>query len=237
MTQSFTILLPVINETKSLIKTIEIIESRSKDENLNYLFLCDKNKSSKESIDICNEYVNKNKLKFRTIFQKKKGIGGAFIDSFGNISTTHTIMMASDLETDPKTVSELINISKENIDTIICTSRWINKNSFYEYGFFKKKLNYLFQKFFSLLFQVKLSDLTFGFRLYPTDILKKIDWEINNFGFLFESIMKPVHYGYSTLEIATNWRKRKEGKSSNSFKYYISYFYIAYRIKISSKSR
>ena len=62
-------------------------------------------------------------------------------------------MMASDLETDPKTVSELINISKENIDTIICTSRWINKNSFYEYGFFKKKLNYLFQSFLACYFR------------------------------------------------------------------------------------
>lgn len=237
MTQSFTILLPVINETESLKKTIQIIETQNKEEKLIFSFLCSKALTSKDSIDICENYKKIDEFKYKIIFQNRKGLGGAFIDSFSNLNTTHAIMMASDLETDPETVKNLIKISKININSIICTSRWINKNSFSEYGLIKKILNFIFQKFFGIVFKVDLSDLTFGFRLYPTSILKDIEWEINNFGFLFESIIKPVHLGYKTLEIATKWRKREEGVSSNNLMFYIAYFYIAFKIKMDFKRR
>ncbi len=232
MKQSYTILLPVINETFSLKETILIIENQNKSEKLFFLFLCSKTLSSKESIYICENYVKIDKYKYQIVYQNRIGLGGAFIDSFANLKSTHTIMMASDLETDPKTVKKLINFSKNNINKIICTSRWINKNSFNNYGLIKKILNYLFQKFFSIIFRTNLSDLTFGFRLYPTNILKNIKWEVDNFGFLFESIIKPIHLGFETLEIATKWKKRKEGVSSNSLKYYITYFYIGLKIKM-----
>ncbi len=237
MTQSFTILLPVINETESLKKTIQIIETQNKEEKLIFLFLCSKVLTSKDSINICKNYIKIDKFKYKIIFQNRKGLGGAFIDSFSNLSSTHTIMMASDLETDPETVMNLINISKKNTSSIICTSRWINKNSFSEYGLIKKALNFVFQKFFGMVFKVDLSDLTFGFRLYPTNVLKDIKWEINNFGFLFESIIKPIHLGYKTLEIATKWKKREEGVSSNNLMFYVTYFYIAFKIKMDFKRR
>ena len=75
MTQSFTILLPVINETESLKKTIQIIETQNKEEKLIFLFLCSKVLTSKDSIHICENYLKIDKLKYRIIFQNRKPSG------------------------------------------------------------------------------------------------------------------------------------------------------------------
>lgn len=230
---NYTILLPVINETNSLNKTIEIINNQNKSNKINFLFICSKKLTTNEALNICKKYIKIDFKKYKLIFQNKNRLGGALIDSIHHIKTSHAIMMASDLETNPATVYQLIKKSKKNVDKIICTSRWITPNSFEDYGILKKIMNKIFQNFFGVLFNTKLTDLTFGFRLYPTIILKKYKWEIHNFGFLFESIIKPIHFKDSAIELPTNWQKRKEGESNNSISYYLTYFYVGLRIKLS----
>ena len=68
--------------------------------------------------------------------------------------------------------------------------------------------------------------------IFLINLASEVPPEVDNFGFLFESIIKPIHLGFETLEIATKWKKRKEGVSSNSLKYYITYFYIGLKIKM-----
>lgn len=225
-----TILIPVIDEKDSLKKTLEILFKENQIHIKKILFLCHKNKTTQESLNICNDYISKNKEIFKIIFQNKKNVGGAFIDSFEHIDTSHTVMMSSDLETDPSTVKYMIKESKKNTNFIISTTRW-GKNSYIkDYGYTKTLLNYIFQKFFSKLFKTELTDLTFGFRLYPSKILKEIEWQMLNHSFFFESIIRPLSYGYKSIEVDTTWEKRIEGNSHNSLLFYYSYFKVAFKI-------
>ena len=57
---------------------------------------------------------------------------------------------------------------------IIQASRWESNNSFNEYGMLKEFLNFIFQKMFSYLFNIKCNDLTFGFRILPQRQIRKI---------------------------------------------------------------
>lgn len=227
---NLTILIPVIDEKESLKKTINILLNDNKDYVNKIFFLCHKTKTGKGSLDICNDYISKNKELFKLIFQDRKNVGGAFIDSFKFINTSHTVMMSSDLETDPGTVKYMIKKSLKNINLIISTTRWGEKSSINDYGFIKTILNYIFQKFFSRLFKTNLTDLTFGFRLYPSKILKETEWQMLNHSFFFESIIKPLSYGYKSIEVDTTWDKRIEGNSNNSILFYISYFKIGLKI-------
>ena len=74
--------------------------------------------------------------------------------------------------------------------------------------------------------------MTFGFRIFPTYIVKKIKWEMFNHSFLFETIIKPIKLGVKVIEIESSWKKRKEGKTNNVFANYFWYIYIGLRVLI-----
>jgi hypothetical protein len=236
--KSITVLLPVINEEKCLIKTIEILLKNNKQNIKKIFFILDKKKTQLKSKNICRAYLNSNNKVFSILYQKKKSVGGAFQDSFIKVNTTHCLIMSSDFETNPISVKKMIKFSQINPRKIITASRWKKKgggggnknNKFLGYGYFKILANFIFQKFFSFLYRVNCTDLTFGFRIFPTKLLKIIKWEMTNHSFFFETIIKPIKIGVEVLEVETNWKKRDEGVSSNYFTNYFYYLYIGFKV-------
>ena len=226
---SLTVLLPIINETESLIKTINTIEAENVNKIEQYILICHPLKTKKDSIQICNDFMNTNPKKYKIIYQKKPLLGGAIRDGFEHVSTSHCLMMSSDLETDPKSVNNMIKLISESPQSIITATRWARNNNFNNYGFIKKNLNYIFQKLFSFIYNTNLSDLTFGYRLFPTQIIKIINWEMYDHSFLFETIIKPLKMKINIIEISSPWHKRIEGISSNTTLNYIKYFYIGFK--------
>ena len=114
-------------------------------------------------------------------------------------------------------------------ECIITATRWKKNNLFEEYGFIKKYFNYFFQIFFSFLYQTNLSELTFGFRIFPINIIKNINWEMYDHSFLLETILKPIKMKVKIIEVTSNWKKRSEGVSNNELINYLKYFYIAFK--------
>jgi|TARA_B110000483_G_C18188216_1_gene539836 hypothetical protein len=230
-----TILLPVIDENKSLKKTLSIILRDKSNDIKKVIIILDKNKSLKTSIGMAKLLSTKNN-KISIYFQKKPKLGGAFIDSMKLIKTSHSIIMSSDLETDPYTVKKMILLSKKYPRHIIQASRWNgNKNNFNDYGSIKLVFNYVFQKIFSILYKVNCNDLTFGYRLLPSIYLKKEKWVMNDHSFLLECVLKPIMRGAKIITISSNWKKRIEGKSYNQFSNYFRYLYIGILIFLTYK--
>ena len=223
---SLSILLPVINEYESLIQTINILDKENINDEINYIFILHPSKSKKNSIDLCLDYSKKKPNRFITIFQKKNLLGGAYLDGIEKSNSTHILLMSSDLETDPYLVKQMIKESKNNLKKIICTSRWIENDSFEEYGFVKTYLNKLFQILVKKIFNFGLSDYTYGFRIYPFNCLREFNWKMRNHSFFLEIILFPLKKGYATIELPAKWKKRTEGVSSNKIIYYFSYFKV-----------
>jgi glycosyltransferase involved in cell wall biosynthesis len=233
--ESVSIILPVMNETYSLRQTVEVIEQTSKSDVKEYLIvICDRTTAA--SVAVCDEI--KKKLGERVIIhvQKMRFIGGAIREAFDLASASHVILMASDLETPPETVKELIAESKARPDWIITTSRWMKGGKFYGYSLLKKALNFVFQKMFSLLYWVNLSDMTYAYRIFPTPLMQAIEWEELKHPFLLETIIKPLRLGVKAKEIPAVWRARTEGESQNTFLGNFVYFRIGWRVRFRVKS-
>tara|TARA_Y200000002_G_scaffold341311_1_gene312416 strand:+ start:76 stop:810 length:735 start_codon:yes stop_codon:yes gene_type:complete len=232
-----TILLPVIDEYKSLTKTLNILLKNSSREIKQIIIILDKKKSLIRSIELVKLLSKKNK-KIKILFQSRPKLGGAFIDSIKMIKTSHAIIMSSDLETDPYIVKNMIKLSRKYPSHIIQASRWGGgKNYFKDYGFIKMVFNYFFQRIFSLIYNVNCNDLTFGFRLMPSIYLKKEKWKMLDHSFLLESVLKPIMRGAKITSINSNWKKRIEGKSYNQFSNYFRYVYIGITIYLSYKTK
>ena len=231
------VILPVIDERISLVKTIDILLKENKKYIIKIYFVLHKKKTKINSKYLCRKYVNQNERLFSIIYQKKPYLGGAMQDAFKLVTTSHCLMMSSDLETDPYSVKKMINILKKNPNKIITASRWLDNNQFSGYGYAKIISNYLFQKIFSLLYGVNCTDLTFGFRIFPTNLIKIIKWEMLNHSFLFETIIKPIRLGTKIIEVKSSWTKRIEGYTNNVFTNYLWYIYIGIKVRLQSKNK
>tara|TARA_B100001057_G_C22857399_1_gene953182 strand:+ start:1868 stop:2614 length:747 start_codon:yes stop_codon:yes gene_type:complete len=225
------VILPVINETFSLKKTVNIILSNNKEEILEIIIIVSKIKTTSESLKVIKDLEINYKNFIKLYYQDLPFIGGAIQKGFMLSNGTHTIMMASDLETDPGDVGKLIEISKSHPNSIVTASRWIKGGSFKKYNLIKLLLNFIFQTILKVLFLTKLSDMTFGYRIFPTKIVKNIDWEELKHPFLLETIIKPLKMKIDIIEIPSSWQARLEGTSQNSFFENFKYLKIAIKVK------
>ncbi|MBI3599462.1 MAG: glycosyltransferase family 2 protein [Nitrospinae bacterium] len=229
MPKNTSIVLPVINETESLKKTIEILLSENREKIKEIIIIVDKI-TSKESLAVSENMVSQYPEIVRLQRQRRKFLGGALQDAFEQCSGEYSVMMASDLETNPHDVKKMIETAESGYD-IVATSRWINQNSFNGYNSLKLLLNKIFQIFFKSLYRCNLTDLTYGFRIYNTQILKEIKWEELKHPFLLESILKPIKLKkYKITEIPTTWKARTEGISQNTFWTNFIYFRTGFKI-------
>ena len=234
--ESASIILPVINETYSLRKTIDVIENDCARDVREYLIVvCER--TLPESLKICEQYRRKDPDRFILHFQKLPFLGGAIREAFDLARGTHVLMMASDLETDPNDVKEFIAMAKKEPDAVITASRWNRRGAFVGYNRLKLVLNYLFQKFFSVLFLTRLNDMTYGYRIFPTKLVQSIRWEELRHPFLFETLIKPLRLGVPIRQISSTWSTRSEGESQNTFMRNFAYFKIGFYVRFRPASK
>jgi len=168
----------------------------------------------------------------KPIIQKRGFVGGAIRDAFEVVLGDYVILMASDLETDPHAVVRLITKAREGYD-IVTATRWTGAG-FTGYSPVKYILNKIFQLFFRALYGTSLTDLTYAFRIFRTDIVRRIRWEELRHPFLFETIVKPLRLGYKISEIPAAWSARKEGESQNTFWRNFEYFRTGFKVRFAS---
>lgn len=236
--ENVSILLPTLNETFSFVQTIQTILDTCdvKDIKEFIVIICDRTtKESRTAIEEGKKLAEGREIPFIVFNQTLPFAGGAVRDGIDKASGSHILMMAPDLETDPAYVKDFIKEAKKYPQDMITASRWLKKGSFKGYNPVKLVLNYIFQKVFTVLYGVKLTDITFGYRLAPSNLLQLIKWEETKHPFFLETLLKPLKLGTKVHEIPTTWKSRCEGESQNSFWATFKYLRIAFKVKFESK--
>jgi hypothetical protein len=228
--ESVTILLPVMNETTSLAKTVEII-LRDVREHVRELLVVVCKRTTPEAMRVVDSLQEELGDLVRVHHQKLPFLGGAVREAFDMARGSHVIMMATDLETDPADVQALISEAKKNPSGIVTASRWRSGGHFEGYSPVKLAANWIFQHFFSALYWTKLTDMTYGYRILPAKLVQSIQWQELRHPFLFETILKPLRLGVPVTEISTSWRCRVEGESQNPFFRNFEYFRIGLKTR------
>lgn len=239
-----TILVAAINETFSLRETVETLLS-SPDGIREIILLLSPTKTSPECRAVAEEIAAKSETQksrdsaplVRIVFQTRPFVGGAYRDGFEVARGSHVVMMSADLETDPATVPAMLEEARRNPGAIVPTSRWSAGGGFSGYGTAKRLCNALFQIFFRVLYGTRLTDLTFGFRVFPLATMRAIAWRELAHPFFLESCLAPLRLGVPfTKEIPARWVSRTEGVSQNTFLANFRYFRTAFRIRFCRRS-
>jgi glycosyltransferase involved in cell wall biosynthesis len=224
---NLSVIVPVIDETVSLRKTVEVVLAQNR-EHISEILIIVCKKTTEAALATCNELASEYQALIHIHFQQRPFLGGAMRDAFEWATGSHVLMMSSDLETDPETAKEMIAVAQKGYD-IVTATRWTESGGFHGYNPAKYVANLMFQKIFGLLYHTSLSDLTFGYRLFKTEWVKKIAWEEQRHAFMLETIVKPLRLGARVAEIPTVWRERPEGVSHNQLSNHLAYFRIGLR--------
>lgn len=236
--KNVSILLPTLNETFSFVKTIEIIldECSAFDICEFIAIVCERTKSeSMEAIEHGKQLIAEKDIPFHILYQTLPFAGGAVQDGIMAAKGSHILMMSSDLETDPHLVKDFITMAKKYPEDITTASRWLARESFDGYSKIKYILNYFFQKIFSWFYGVRLTDITYGFRIAPAKLFQSIQWEELKHPFFLETALKPIRLGVPFHEISSRWTARTEGESQNTLLQTFKYLRIAFKARFEKK--
>lgn len=231
---SVSVILPVLNETTSLAETVDVVLGEAKDR-VKELLIVVCGKTTPEAMATVERLRNERR-DVVVLHQQLPHLGGALRAGFDAARGSHTIMMASDLETNPHDVKRLIDEAEKLPWGIVTASRWRRGGSFCGYSKMKLICNWVFQRCFALLYGTKLTDMTFGFRILPTKLAQSIHWEEVRHPFNLESIIKPLRLGVPVVEIPSAWRPRTEGETSNPFFRNFAYFRIGMKTRFARKA-
>ncbi len=210
-----TVVVPVVTETDSLDETVKILHDTS-DHWIQQVLIVVCDRTTPESLARCA--AARDTFGDRLVIHRQSlpYLGGAIREAFALASASHTLMMSSDLETDPTIVPDMLALAAENPAAIVTASRWAAGGSFSGYGAHRVALNWVFQRLTSVTYRTHLTDATFGYRVFPTSLLQSIVWQGLRHEFLLETVLKPVRLGVEVLEVPTRWVPRREGESQNS---------------------
>jgi hypothetical protein len=232
--QSASVILPVLDETTSLQTTVETILRDLRDNVEEFLIIvCER--TSPAAMDVVNRLryelgelvvVHRQTLPF---------LGGAFREGFELARGSHVVMMASDLETDPSGLTAMIAEARRHPAAIIAASRWMPGGSISGYRPIKLVCNWLFQHLLSVLYGTRLSDMTFGYRVFPARLVQAIRWEELRHAFQLESLLKPLRLGVAVIEVPAAWKRRSDGTSHNPFLHNLLYLRTALKTLFASR--
>ncbi len=231
-----TVVLPVMTETFSLRQTVEAVLATSR-RDVGQILIVVADRTRPESLDVAAGLAAAHPGLVEVHRQRLPFLGGALREAFDRARGSHVIMMASDLETDPRDVPVLIAEAKRHPAAIVTASRWLAGAGFAGYDPVKRVANRWFQAIFATLYGVRLTDLTYGYRLFPTRLVQAIAWEELRHPFLFETLVKPLRLGVSVIEIPSSWTARQEGESQNTFFRNFAYFRTGFAVRFMRRSR
>ncbi len=234
--ESVSIILPVINETFSLRQSVEIVLRDLPRAEIRELLVVVCKKTTPEALAVVEELRRQLPEIVVIVQQQRPFLGGALRDAFDAARGSHVIIMSSDLETNPNEAHLLVAKSREHPGWVITTSRWIRGGSFTGYSPIKLVCNWIFQRFFSLLYFTRLTDMTYGYRIFPTKLVQAIQWEELRHPFNLESMIKPLRLGVPAMEIPSVWAPRQEGESQNPFFRNFEYFRTGFKVRFASRN-
>ncbi len=228
--ENVTILLPAMDETYSLEKTVDtIVHTCSRQDLAEFiLLLCDRTtqETRKTAEMLISRYAGKVPVYIHE--QTLPFVGGAIREGIGLARGSHVVMMSSDLETDPNVIRRFIKGAKKYPDRIITATRWRKGGGFENYNKVKLVCNLIFERSIGIFYGVGLTDLTYAYRIFPTRLMQSIAWEELKHPFFLETALKPLRLGVRFVETPAHWAARTEGESQNSFLANFKYFRTAF---------
>jgi dolichol-phosphate mannosyltransferase len=231
-----TIVIPTYNEIENiglLIRKIFKIFEKNK-LNGNVIVVDD------NSPDGTAEEVKKLAKKYKIFLiqrKKKLGLGSAYIKGFKKalkLKSDLIFEMDADLSHNPKYIPDFINKINEGYD-IVVGSRFEARGKIVGWNWFRKLVSKVGNIVGRYIANIKISDITSGYRVYRKEVLKKISLDeikSKSYDFQMEMLFRALKKGFKVGVIPIVFVNRKFGKSKLSKLDIINFLINAFKLRL-----
>ena len=209
------VVMTVYSETTLLVESVRQIRAALEGA-LHEVLIVVHPKSSQECIDLCQQLQETPDIQV-VVRGPNSGISWAYREAIPYITGSHVLIMSSDLETNPVDARAMAREAQESGADIVCASRWVRGGGFSGYSPLKFVLNYGYNLIFRTLYGTQIHDITFGYKLIRSEVLRQVNWEYGTHEFCAELLLRPLRLGYTASEVPSRWVKRPEGESKMTF--------------------
>jgi dolichol-phosphate mannosyltransferase len=210
------VVLPVFSETRTVREIVDWLRDHLEPWLFQVIIVISP-RSSRESQEVCQELARTDSRV--QVFEQREnpGVGRAFREGYARVEGNVVLSMDSDGEMELATIPRMIAEMAGGNFGLVAGSRWLPGGGFVGYSPAKRWLNRGFQQLFRILFRTRLHDLTYGFKLMRTELVRNISWEAIYQEIGCETTLKTIRLGIPVSEVPTTWKARVEGRSTNNF--------------------
>ena len=222
-----TIIIPIFNEEKTLLKVLENVEKFKK--NLPAIEVIAVNDGSTDnSLKILNE----NRHLYDSLINNSfnKGKGSAARDALEVAKGKYITFQDADLEYDPKDLNKFLKVIEKFEPDLIIGSRFKYSDYTRSHLFINRIGNFLITLLFNIFYQTTFTDIYSCYICFKNKLLNHEQLKTNGFEQQAEILCKIVKNGKIFFEVPINYngRSHEEGKK---IKFY-HIFYVIYQIII-----
>ena len=216
------ILIPTFNEAENILKICNELEK------LNFVgvdhkvLVIDDGSPDQTAEIVTSRNFSKISVLRRT---KKSGIGPSYLagikQAMTDKSTTHLVTMDADGSHQIIDLISLIDAAISMPNKVIIGSRWVSGGQITNWPKYRQLISKIGTWYASKMLRIDISDLTGGFRVYPINLIKKIDLgriSSNGYCFQIEMAFAATQTGANYLEVPINFIERSAGRSKMSWR-------------------
>ena len=212
----YSIIIPVLNEEKNLVKIIPEIFERL--EKVNFELIVVDDNSTDNTSKIFKKIKNK---KIRYFLRKNdRDLSRACIYGFDKSKNENIVVMDGDYQHKPKDLLRLIKaFEKKNVDILVgARNLFMNKNK--GLGFIRLNASRILVLIVNVLFGKETSDPMSGFFIFKRKLYNKTKKELLKDGYkiLLDLIYTKKYSKKKVMDFYINFDDRKKGKSKMSLK-------------------
>ncbi|MEK7209611.1 MAG: glycosyltransferase family 2 protein [Patescibacteria group bacterium] len=213
MENKLSILIPAYNEEKTIAAVLAKVAERTYPGWEKEIIVIDDGSrdSSKLKVQSAKSQFKIENLKL-IIHDENRGKGAAIRTGVKTASGDAIIVQDADLEYDPADIQLLLDALGNRKDLVVYGSRNLKpeRRGYSHYVLGSKIMDWLVNLFFG----TKLTDVYTCYKLFPAEIIKKINIESRGFELEMELTVKTLKMGYQIAEVPIHYYPRKfnEGK-------------------------
>jgi glycosyltransferase involved in cell wall biosynthesis len=231
--KTLSVLVPIFNEQRSIKKLVDSLKKLQPEQKFEFIFVDDG--STDESIKILESDLFNSGLKFKIVTKVNQGKSSAVREGIKLATGTHTVILDSDMELDPREILKLWDIVLRGQSEYVIGYRVFFSQSSFTYRYAKG--NKIISNIYGILYNVLITDVMCGFKLMPTKLIQDLNFKYRSFAIEIEILLALWKMNQKPYEVEVSYspRTREQGKTiSIKDAGYILYVMIINRLKYNS---
>ena len=209
--KTLTVLVPIFNEDRTIQELVRQLEEIQDGVISECIFVNDG--STDSTLELLNVALSNVRFKHQVISQKNRGKASAIHTGAKLVTTSHVIILDSDLELETRDVKVFWKIVTEGKSDIVFGYRKFLAHSSFTYRY--SRGNQVLSNLYGIFFNEVITDIMCGYKLVPTNVLKDLPYKFKKFGLEIEIPMQMWKKRMRPYEVEVQYhaRTRAEGKS------------------------